>query len=226
MNRRMLAIAAIALICISAAGIGYAATTYTGTTYTQSDVDYQQYSIILTNTSGATISSAIRFDRPTYTEPVEVAGHYETTVSSTSDTSDLYKLKITCTENSLQTRCIVTLDDIRSWAIIQSITVSVYAQDSESAPTYTYTLSPPTESSTSVTIDGVEVPYKTWNADQSPLMTLNKADNNFVRITIAYKAVTLKYDSGDDIAFMDLTGMKIRFAASTVDPSAPEVVSP
>ena len=225
MNRGMLAIAVIALICASAAGIGYAATTYTGTTYTDSDVDYQQYSIVLTDISGGAVSNALSFDRPVYTTPVLVDGHYETTVTAASKTSDPYKLKITCPENveSLNARCVVTLADTRSWAIIDSITVEVCASDVDVA-TYTYTLDPSTETSTSVTIDDVVIPYDTWNADQSPLMTLNKTDHNFVKITVAYKAVTLKYDE-DDVSFMDLTGMKVIFSAATADPS-PAVASP
>ena len=225
MNRGMLAIAVIALICASAAGIGYAATTYTGTTYTDSDVDYQQYSITLTNNAGAAVTSAIQFNRPVYTTTV-VGDHSETTVTAgTPQTSDLYKLKITCPENveSLNARCVVTLADTRSWAIIDSITVEVCASDVDVA-TYTYTLDPSTETSTSVTIDDVVIPYDTWNADQSPLMTLNKTDHNFVKITVAYKAVTLKYDE-DDVSFMDLTGMKVIFSAATADPS-PAAASP
>ena len=221
MNRKIVAVAAIAIICMSAAGIGYAVTTYTGTTYTESDVAYQGYSITLTDTSGSAVSTALEFSRPTYTTPTTVDGHMETTVSASTQTSSYYKLKIECPDSNLKVRCSVTLDDTRSWAIIDHITVKVYANDYSSSPTYTFDLNPPSESSTSVTLDGVVVPYYSWDADQSTLMTLNKTDQNYVTFTIAYKAVTLKYETTEDIDFMDLTGMKVYFAASTADPSAP-----
>lgn len=222
MNRRMLIIVAIALLLISGAGLGYAVTTYTGTTYTESNMDYNETSIILTDNTGAAVTNALEFSIPTYTTPVDHGDYFETTVSASSETLSNYKLKIACPGDSLSVRCFVTLSDSRSWAIISTITVNVYANDASSSPSYSYVINPPSESETSVTLDGVAIPYKTWTEDQSSMMTLNKTDINYVSFTIAFKAVTLKYDSNvdDDLDFLNLTGMKVRFAASTSDPSS------
>ncbi len=227
MNRRAFAIAAIALICISAAGIGYAATIYTGTTYTESDVSYNEYSIILTDTTGeAAVSTAIEFAQPTHTTPVEHDqgdySYYETTITAASPTSSDYRLKITCPGDSLSVRCFITLDDVRSWTVIDHITINVYANERGSSPTATYTVSPPSEIDASVTYQTVSIPYKLWTEDQSALMTLNKADMNYITFTVAYRAVTLQYDSGEDLNFLNLSGMEVKFTAATADPSPPE----
>ena len=224
MMRGTLVVAIIAILCISAAGIGYAAViTYTGTTYSQSDINAEGYKIEIVNTDGTTVTGAIVLDGPSVSEPSETDG---VTITGSTQNSSVYKLKLTVPTNvnSMKVRAKVVLENPMSWSIIDSIVIGVYATSTPNPAnpsigrTYCYTLDTPSdELPTTGTVNGENA--WTWTDDVSELMELSKDNSNYLLVTVNYKSsVTLPYIAGDNLSFTDITGMKIWFVAATTDP--------
>lgn len=208
MNRKIL-IAAALLLMISIPSIGYAVTYNAMTVSTDNTVDYSGDLVeILSNDGSDTpIGSAIQIRGPTQSIVDNVV-----TVSGSS-TIDGYKLKVNSDSQDLVVRCWIEFADPRSWAIVDSITLSVSSNEegsssfdiqrqllvasedtSESQPTY------------------VAIPSATFN------LSANNHNIHEFKLTITFKSVSLYLNGQESDSFVSLQGSKLIFVASDSDP--------
>ena len=198
MNRtHIIALAAIMLVAASI-GIGYAVT-YTGVTETTTELDYEKYSVSLTDSQGGVVSAPIAFDGPTCT--TETVGTLRTiTVTGGTVTASGYQIKIECpSTETLDVRAKLVMLDQRSWAVIDHISFAVTSGD-----TNTYTWQPTGNS---------------WNDASISFGSMSPSNTYDLTITVVYKSIVFTdIISTETDDFLDLTGMKVILAGSVHDP--------
>ena len=189
-------LAVIVVMAIAAVGIGYAVT-YTGVADTSSTAAYDQYMIEIDNSGGNQIISPITVAQPTVTTTEDQTTHLaDVTVASGTATSATYKIKVTCPDSSLYVRAKIQMDDLRSWAMINTITMTV------GSTTYTWTCN-----------------GNNYQDVTKDLGSLSRGVSYDMSISVTYRACTFTdiYTEEEDLDFLDL-GIKLILAASTHNP--------
>ena len=188
MNRTaLIAIAVAAIAVFAGVGVGFAVT-YSATTVSSGNtMSYSGDLVEIVKPDGSTLKSALPIVGPNATV-------YDNQVTITSDPCMItgYKLRIDTEKDNLTLRCWILLEDVRSWAIIQNVTLSVnnrtvgFLHDgSSSIPSSAITLAP-----------GI---YQ-------------------FTFTITYKQTTITLNGTEDTGFLDLSGSRLIFVVGDSDP--------
>lgn len=197
MKNSNIIIAMIAVAAIAAAGIGYAVV-YTGVADTSSHADFDQYMIEIDNSGGNQITAPITITQPTVTTDEDPVTHLaDIAVTASTATSATYKIKVTCPDSSLYVRAKLQMEDLRSWAIINTITMTV------GSTTYTWTCN-----------------GNNYQDVTKDLGSLSRGVSYDVSITVTYRECSFTdiYTEEEDLDFLDISGMKLILAASTHNP--------
>lgn len=193
MRNSLMFLAIVSVSLMAVAGIGFAVT-YTATTVsTDNDLTYKANVIDIVDLHGESIGAALEIPGPTYSivdDRVEV----------TSNTVWLreYKLKIYAADGDLNVRSWIILNDERSWAMIDNI--SLVIDDGE------------TSRNTNFLSDGT-------SSVPSESMLLDSGEYTLT-LSITYARVAFDLDEDDGMDFLDLTGSRLVFLVADADPLA------
>ena len=195
MKKNNLIITVVALlVVISTIGVGFALN-YTAIATTNNSgnnsIAYEGHVVDIMD-GQQSLGSAIPINNPTYSQDGN------TITVTASSTSFSYNLKVQTVQNgTLKVRAWIELNDVRTWVIIDSITL---------------------------TVDGNNVPFALSNGISSVpsgVMNLSNGNHPFT-VTITFRAMDIELDSGvnttDNTDFLNLTGSRIVFLAGDTDP--------
>ena len=196
MKRSLLTVIAVSVIIASVAGIGFAAT-YTATTVSNDNtVEYYGNTVEFVNLNGDPVGNSLAIAGPTV---IPVGNEYEVTANTVWINN--YKIKINAEDNSsLYIRCCMILDDIRSWAIIQNVSLTVNDGTTDRNLTLL-------DNSTSTPVSSVA----------SEAVSLPEGSHSF-SLSVTYRHLVFNPDYESDLGFLDLTGAKLVVVAGETDP--------
>ena len=183
----MFAIVAVIIAFTAVIGTGLAVS-YTATTVSSNNtLSYSGDVVEIVKPDGATLDTALPIVGPT-------ANVYENQVIVSEKQTMLtgYKIRIDTNQTSLAVRCWVLLEDARSWAIIESMILSV---------------------------DTREVGFLNEGVSSIPSapISLAKGLHQFT-FTIKYKQTTLDLNGTENTNFLDLSGARLVFVVGNSDP--------
>ena len=194
MNKKLLIVAVVSIVAIATIGTGFAVGGYTAKMISTDTVQYDGYSVNILDNNGN------QLNQPLYLEGLEEDTDYTDvnnviSVTGTSKSVEGYVAVHAPTGQTANVREWIMMNDVRSWSIIESITISI---DSGSS-TVLYNSN------------------STSTSNPSANATLTNGDHHFV-LTVTYKTCTLYVESSESRGFLDLSGSKLMFALSNSDP--------
>lgn len=211
MNRSMTMLVAVAVALMSLAGAGYALVTYTATTissdnviaYSGNTVDIVELEATEQGSVWVPITHSLTIVGP----QVDIVDNVMSVSRSTTTVSG-YSVKVQSMDEDLKVRCWVLLDDSRSWVIIESMSLSIDGHD----------VSFMSNGRTSVPSETITLSTSETDGD------IREGIHAFT-FSITYARVSISLDEGEDTSFENLSGARLVFCASDVDPLA-TIVTP
>ena len=191
-NKRMLALI-IPVVVIAAIGCGYAWNLASVSVSDENEVSFTPNTVEILNSDDTERTSFLPISNPSAT----INGN-EVTIQRNTTYVTGYKLKVSTSESEgLKVRSWVMLNDPRSWAMIESITLTV---GDTSTDLYSYTV----------------------HDSSAPSAVFTLQDGTYdLSLSITYRNVTFDLNGVEDNRFIVMDGSKLVFAAGETDPLTP-----
>lgn len=192
MKGNALLVTVIAALALSAVvGVGFAVTYTAVSTTSGNTLDYAGDTVEIVDSSGNPIQAPLSIAGPT----VDHVGNQVVVTHNTVWLSS-YKLKVSAAEENLQVQCMINLEDARTWAIIEDMSLTI--NDGSSNRELDFLVN----GTTSVPSAVVSLPTGVYS----------------FAFSITYKAVTLDLNGTEDTDFLDLSGSTLKFVAGKNTP--------
>lgn len=199
MNRITLTYTVCALAVLSVIGVGYALE-YTATNISsENSIIYGGNTVTIVDSDGNELGESLTIAGPTY-----VPSEGQVDVSQSTVWINSYKLKIetSAEDASIYLRCWIHLNDVRSWAIIDDVSLSI----KDGSTTYNLSLMSKGTDSTPTT-----------SSISSQYVSLGEGIYDF-EFSIRFSEVTLDVLPGDNLSFLDFSGSRLTFIVGKEDP--------
>ena len=200
MNRSSMVLGVVAVLILASVGTGFALSYISTTTSRNNTVQYNGITLDIEDSHEIILSTPLSVVGPTTQQTEGNLTHISGGCSFT------YYLKVNCPSNAYL-QCWTVLNDAKTWAVIDSISLSIVIGGVTKMTEFTH--------DTSATLSTVSIP--------SESLQVSSGTYSFT-VSIQYREIDLDL-VGENLDFLDLSGSTLTFSASTSAP-VPGVSNP